>query len=417
MAIRSSKMRALLLIENNSYPQDPRMRAQAETLLRAGYEVTVISPARREQGWHEVVDGVEVFRFRAPPEAGGFLGYLWEYLYSTTALFALSVIACCGRGFDIIHAANPADTLVVIGAFYKFFGKRFIFDHHDLSPELYDANSGGRGNPIVRRALLALEWLSCRVADHVIATNETYKRIEMERCGVPAERITVVRNGPDLTRFNPIEPSPDYRPQGKTVIAYLGAMGLHDGLDCLLRALHHLVNTLQRSDFHCVLIGDGQALEGLKALTTRLELDGFVQFTGWLSGEEKLRALSSADICVDPDPCNPYNDCSTMIKIAEYMALRKPIVAFDLHESRYTAKDAALFACGNDELDFARKLVDLMDDEPSRHFMGMSGRLRAEQCLSWAHSVPNLLAAYNAVTTGGRSRRATLSPEPTIKKR
>jgi glycosyltransferase involved in cell wall biosynthesis len=390
----NSHKRVLMLIENNPYPQDTRVRAEAEALRDASYTVSVISPGAKGHRWRESLNGVSVYRFPEPFEARGFAGYVWEYFYSTVAIFVLSVVISLRDGFEVIHAANPSDTLVFIGLFYKPFGKRFIFDHHDLSPELYDANCGGKGHPLVRRALLLLEWLSCRVADRVIATNQSYKQVEMERGGVPEQRITIVRNGPDLRYFSPVEPDPVLRPCGKTIIGYVGAMGFHDGLDCLLRALNHLLYDLARTDFTCIVIGKGEATEQLSLLRTELRLDDHVRFTGWISEAEKIRHLCSTDICVDPDPWNPFNDHSTMIKIAEYMALGKPIVGFDLKENRFTAQDAGLFVAPNDEMEFARALAELMDNAARRQTMGECGRRRVAAEMAWSHSVRHLLRVY-----------------------
>jgi glycosyltransferase involved in cell wall biosynthesis len=392
---RTQSKRVLMLIENHPYPQDTRVRAEAEALRDAGYAVTVISPGRKNQKWREVVDGVVAYRFPEPREGHGFVGYLWEYGYSTVAMFLLSLAVWLREGFHVIHAANPPDTLVLIGAFHKFFGKRFVYDDHDLSPELYHANFRGKGETRAYRALLLFERLSCKAADHIIATNESYRETVIQRCGVPADRITIVRNGPNFERFRAAVADPSLRKPGKVMIGYVGDMGVHDGLDYLLRSLSHLLNDLGRTDFHCLCVGGrGQMLERLRRLTEQLGLCEYVTFTGWIPERDKLRYLASADICVDPDPLNPFNDKSTMTKIAEYMALGKPIVAFDLRENRFTAQAAAFFVPGNDEVQFAGALSQLMDDKERRAVMGTFGRRRVESRLDWRHSVPHLLSAY-----------------------
>jgi glycosyltransferase involved in cell wall biosynthesis len=410
-AARNTGNRVLMLVENNPYPQDIRVHAEAVTLKDAGYDVTVIGPARKGEAWQEVIDGIAVYRFPESFGAHGFLGYTWEYAYSSFAMFLVSLWVCVRKGFDVIHAANPPETLVLIAAFYKLFGKRFIFDHHDLSPEMYCAGFGGKPGDPAYHVLLWFERFSCRLADHVIATNESYKRIEMERAGVPEERITVVRNGPHLTSPSTIEADRALREAGKSIIAYVGIMGSHDGLDHLLRALQHLAFDLGRTDFLCLIIGKGPMLEQLKRLKTELGLDPYVTFTGWISEGDKLRYLSSADICVDPDPSNPFNDRSTMIKIAEYMLFSKPIVAFDLPENRFTAQEAGLFVRANDELEFARALAQLMDDPFRREAMGFFGRRRVEAELAWPHSVPHLLAAYRAVLPHKQIQRVGVEAE------
>lgn len=393
----SAGNRILMLLENQPYPRDRRVRREATALVAAGYRVTVICPSLPEQPLQETVDGVRVYRYWAPPPANGLLGYVWEYAYSTLAAFAISLRVFLDEGFDVIHAHNPPDTFVFVAAFYKLFGKRFIYDHHDLSPEMYNARLAHGGSRLVYRALAWLEVLSCRLADHVIATNESYKKVEMERDGVPAKRITVVRNWTDLHLRPPAEPALALRTMKKTIIGYVGVMGFQDGVDYLLRALHHLVRDLNRTDFYCVVIGTGAAWPGLRALARRLALDEFVWFTGLISDEDVLRYLSAADICVDPDPSNPFNDRSTMIKMMEYMALGKPIVAFDLPEHVFTADQAALYAAPNDELAFAHALAHLMDNPRRREAMGAFGRCRIETQLAGQFVVPKLLEAYEAV--------------------
>jgi glycosyltransferase involved in cell wall biosynthesis len=405
-----------MLVENQSYPEDPRVRREATALIEAGYQVTVIAPGRRGQAWRENVTGVQVYRFPAPPGGTDFLGYLWEYGYSVTATFVLSLLVFLRRGFDVVHAHNPPDLFVFIAAFYKLFGKRFIYDHHDLAPEMYYARFEGSGNRWVYRILIALEKLSYRVADHVIATNASYKAVALQRGRVPEERVTIVRNGPELQGLKLVAPDAQLRLKAEIIIGYVGAMGVQDGLDYLLRALRYLVYDLGRTDVFCVLIGKGDARAHMKQLTAQLGLDDYVWFTGWVTDDELVRYLSTADICVDPDPSNPFNDRCTMIKMTEYMALAKPIVAFDLPEHRYTAQGAALYAKSNDELEFARALVQLMDDPAQRRAMGASGRQRIESELAWHYSVPHLLSAYHKVLQAQETERKYSNDAPEISK-
>jgi glycosyltransferase involved in cell wall biosynthesis len=397
MMRNNDRKRALLVVENCSYPEDGRVRHEAEALRGAGYSVSVISPGAKGQSWHEVSNGVQIYRFPEPAEAHGFWGYVWEYSYATCAIFVLSLVVWAREGLDVIHIANPPETVVFVAAFHKVFGKAFIFDHHDLSPEMYNANFADQGNRLAYHALVLLEKLTCRLADHVIATNESYKQIEMTRGGVPEKHITIVRNGPDLNEFGPVDPVPAVRQKGKNVIIYVGIMGVHDGVDHLLRALQLLTYDLGRRDFVCFLIGKGETVAELKRLKTALGLDEFVHFTGWVSEAQKMAYLSGADIFVDPDPWNPFNDQSTMIKIMEYMAMGKPIVAFDLRENRFTAQDAALFVRDNDDMEFARALAQLMDDPARRQAMGYFGRRRVAADLTWSHSIPYLLSVYDKV--------------------
>lgn len=389
--------RVLMLLENQPFPKDTRVRREAIALMESGYQVTVVSQRGKGHSFYENYRGIHVYRYPAPPTGAGILGYLAEYGYSMLAAFLLSLLILVRRGFDVIHTHNPPDFYVSIAMFYKLLGKKFVYDHHDLAPDMYIALYGKNHNPLIYRCLLFFERLSLRQAHHVIATNQSYKRLEMERGGLPAERITIVRNGPSIKRIYPIEPDPELRSMGKTIVGYVGDMGYHDGIDYLLRAVHHLVYDLGRHDVFCVIIGIGDAWEEMKALAERLDLSSYLWFTGWVSDEDLLRYLSTADICVDPDPKNSFTDHSTMIKMTEYMALGKPIVAFDLTEHRESAQQACVYARPNDERDFACKLAELIDDAPRRKAMGEFGRQRIETKLAWHHSIPNLLRVYETV--------------------
>ncbi|MGB7848249.1 MAG: glycosyltransferase family 4 protein [Candidatus Acidiferrum sp.] len=395
---RAQNNRILMFLENVPFPQDIRVRREANALTAAGYRVTVICPSGNDQPFRETVNGVRVLRYPTPPPANGFLGYLWEYGYSMLATFVLSVLVFFADGFDAVHAHNPPDTFVFIALVYKLFGKRFIYDHHDLSPEMYQARFSGSANSTVYRVLLRLEKLSCRFADHVIVTNESYKRLTIERGKVPESRISIVRNGIELNLLDqPIEPHRALRELGKTIIGYVGVMGFQDGVDYLLRALDHLVHDCGRTDFYCVIIGGGDAWSDLQAQAHRLNLDSCVLFTGFLYGDELRRYLSAAEICVDPTPSNPYSDQSTMFKIMEYMSLGKPVVAFNLPEHRFTAQHSAIYVTPNDTRAFANAIAELMDNPRRREALGLAGRNRIESQLAWDYSVPNLLHAYSLV--------------------
>ena len=389
--------RVLMLLENEPYPDDARVFREATTLTEVGYQVAIICPAEKGQRRHEDVAGVQVYRYAAPREGDRLLGYLWEYGYSLMASFLLSLVVKMRHGFDVIHAHNPPDLFVLIAIFYRLTGTRFIFDHHDLCPEMYHARLKGEGNRLVSAVLLAFEKLSCRMADHIIATNESYKNVEIERGKVPEERITVVRNGPDLDNFHLVAPDLNIKEKAQTIIGYVGVMGLQDGIDYLLRTLRHLIDDMHQTDFLCVLIGDGPAKQQLERLTSELGLQNHVLFTGCLWDEDLLRCLSTADICVVPDPSNPYNDRSTMIKIMEYMALEKPIVAFDMPEHRESAQDSALYANANDEVDFARQLARLIDDPQLRVQLGTIGAKRVKEHLAWNFQAARLVEAYRKV--------------------
>jgi glycosyltransferase involved in cell wall biosynthesis len=402
----SAGKRILMLLQNNPYPRDTRVRREALALVAAGHEVTVISPRAPDQSAVEVVDGVHAYRYPAPPEADGFAGYVLEYGTAVVASAVLTLWVLLRRGFDVIHAHNPPDLFVLVAAPYKLFGKRFVFDHHDLAPEMYDARFRERARPAVRTLLRWAERLTFRLADHVISTNESYREVALQRGGVSPERVTVVRNGPILERWVSAEPDPAWRAKAPTLIGYIGQMAMHDGIDYLLRALHELVTTLGRDDVHLVLIGEGSDKPRLEALRDELGLAPYVTFTGHVSDDEVVRILASSDVCVSPDPKDPFTERSTMIKLTEYMALSKPMVAFDLLEHRRTAGDAALYARPNDVLDFARQIERLMDDPALRQALGREGRRRMEEGLSWEHSRPALLGVYESLPVAGAARES-----------
>jgi glycosyltransferase involved in cell wall biosynthesis len=400
--MNARRQRILMLLENNHFPQDSRVKKEADSLTEAGFRVTVIAPQGKRQAAREEVDGVLVYRYPSPHGGEGLFGYLWEYGYSMAAMFVLSLVVFVRHGFAVIHAHNPPDTLVFIGLFYKLLGKRFVFDHHDLSPELYIArfDRDGEEGRTLCRALTLFEKLSCRAADLIVATNGSYKQIEMERAGAPAERIVIVRNGPHPNFLISFPPDEDLSHEAETIIGYVGVIGHQDGLDYLLRALSHLVKDLGRTDFKAAIIGSGAEVPCLKKLAADLCIEQYVWFAGWQQGDDLLRLLATADICVSPDPSNPYNDRSTMIKLMEYMALGKPIVAFDLPEHRVSAGEAACYARPNEELDFARQIAHLMDHPEERAAMGQAGRERVRTELAWSYQAERLVAAYRGLTAG-----------------
>ena len=386
-------VRVLLLVENNAYPFDVRVRREAVALFDAGYAVTVIAPRAPGQAFSENVDGVAVLRFPAPPGGSGVLGYAFEFAYATAAMLVLAIWVSLRRGFDVIHAANPPDTLFVIGAVFKVFGKKFVFDQHDLSPQTYLSRFKAARSNAVFRALAFLERCTFAVADVVIATNESYRQVALERGHKKPEQVFVVRNGPPLA-YLAVQPDAALQQRAKHLIGYIGTMGPQDGVDCWLRSVQHMVFSLGRTDFLAVVIGSGDAAPALHALARELNIEKYVWFTGRISDIDARRYLSTVAVCVQPDPLNPLNDKSTMNKVTEYMALGKPVVAFDLVETRVSAGEAGVFATPNDELEFARKVCELLDDPQQALRMGAVGRKRVVNHLSWEHSVPHLLRAY-----------------------
>jgi glycosyltransferase involved in cell wall biosynthesis len=385
-----------MLVENNPYPQDIRVFQEAVALKSNGYTVSVVSPAKQGQLWHERINGIDVFRYPLIPTVNNFYGYFLEYGWSLIAMFFISISVLARSGFDIIHIANPPDILVLIGLFYKLFGKRLIFDHHDLAPELYGARFEGKANRWVYNILILFERLSCISANHIITVNQSYKSIEIQRDHVNEEKITVVRNGPpDLHGYS--DPIDGGQKNRKFTLTYAGVIGYQDGVDHLVRALHHIISKLGRMDFNCVLVGEGDALSYVRSLAKELKLDDFITYAGWVDHTFVTHYLSAADICIAPEPSNPYNDKCTAIKLMEYMAAGKPIVAFDLPEHRITVQNGAAFARPNDDEDFAAQIVDLMDDPVRCRKLGQINRERIEKKLAWSHQVKYLLGVYENI--------------------
>ena len=385
--------RVLVLVENLPSPFDRRVWQEANALRDAGYDVSIICPTGKGyEKKHEVIDGIHIWRYKLPTEAEGALGYLLEYGSALFWTFLLTWKVLFTRGFDVIHACNPPDLFFLIGGFFKLFGKRFVFDHHDANPELYEAKFGRKD--LFYRLMLLVEKLTFRTADVSIATNQSYRRIAIERGGMAPERVFVVRSGPSLERLKIVPPQENLRRGRRFLAGYVGVMGRQEGIDYLLRAVAHLVHDLKRTDVHFGLVGGGTSLDEMKALARELGVEDYVTFTGRVPDAELLAMLNTADVCVNPDVANDMNDISTMNKIMEYMALGKPIVQFDLTEGRFSAQEASLYARRNNAFDFALKITQLLDNPELRASMGAFGRRRVENELEWRYEAPKLLAAY-----------------------
>jgi glycosyltransferase involved in cell wall biosynthesis len=385
--------RVLIIVENLPCPFDRRVWQEARTLTAAGYLVSIICPkAPGYEKSFERLEGIDIHRHALPREADGVLGYVLEYSVALAMEFWLSLKVLFGRGFDVIHACNPPDTIFMIGAFYKLFGKKYVFDHHDINPELYEAKFGKRG--FGRKLLVALERMSFNTADLVISTNESYRNIAIERGRKNPKDVYVVRSGPDLTRIKQVPPNPALKKGRRYLVGYVGVMGKQEGIDLLLRAVQLIVKQLGRTDIQFGLVGGGTELPAMRELAKDLGVAEYVTFTGRAPDAELLEMLNTADICVNPDRANDMNDRSTMNKIMEYMALGKPVVQFDLTEGRVSAGDASWYARPNDVADLAQKMVALLGDENQRIHMGAVGRERVERELSWQHEAPRLLNAY-----------------------
>lgn len=392
-----AKRRVLIVVENLPVPLDRRVWLEATTLAAAGYEVSVICPTGR--GWdaaHEVIDGIHIYRYPAPAEAhSGAIAYAREYLWSLMQWFRLARRVRRERGFDVIHGCNPPDLVFLLALWYRWRGVRYLFDHHDVCPELFEAKFGRRG--LLYRVMRLWERMTFACATVSIATNESFREIAIRRGRMAPEDVFVVRSAPKVEKFEIRPPDPALRRGAGTVLGYVGVIGQQEGMDLLVEAARHLIFDMGRRDVHFLIVGFGPELPNVQADVAAKGLAAHFTFTGPLYGDDLLRALNSCDIGVSPDPKNAMNDISTMNKVMEYMTLEKPVVQFDLKEGRASAGEAALYARPNDPADFAARIAELMDAPERAAEMGRRGRARVMERLSWAHSVPHLLAAYDRI--------------------
>jgi glycosyltransferase involved in cell wall biosynthesis len=394
MTASPGKGRVLIIVENLPCPFDRRVWQEAMALHSNGYQVCIICPKGRGHNVsYEFLEGIHIYRHPLPVEADSALGYGLEYGFSLLMEFALAIRVAVTHGFDVIHGCNPPDTIFLIARFFKLFGKRFIFDHHDINPELYEAKFQRRD--VWYRLLCKLERWTFSTADVSIATNESYRRIAIERGGMEPRKVFVVRSGADLSRVRAVPPRDDFRRGKRFLVGYVGVIGKQEGIDLLLESVAYLRDALGRRDVQFVIVGDGTEVAALRDMSRRLKIEDCVEFTGRVSDADLWGILSTADVCVNPDRANEMNDKSTMNKILEYMALAKPIVQFDLTEGRFSAGEASLYAKPNDIRDFAEKIAKLLDDPAQRATMGAIGKQRVEDGLAWHHQVPSLLAAYS----------------------
>ena len=389
--------RILIVVENLPLPLDRRVWLEATTLVAAGYEVSVICPMAR--GWnapYEVIDGVHIWRHPQPLEAhSGAVAYAREYGNALWHWFRLARVIWRARGFDVIQGCNPPDLIFLLALWYRPWGVRYMFDHHDVSPELFEAKFDKRG--LLYKVMLVWERLTFATASVSIATNDSFKAIAQRRGGMKPEDVFVVRSAPQIEKFERQPADPAHKNGAAILIGYVGVIGQQEGMDLLAIAAEHLIHTLGKTDVHFAIIGFGSHLDEVKRDVAARGLDAYFTFHGGLYGPEMLAVLNSIDIGVSPDPKNPMNDISTMNKVMEYMTLEKPVVQFDLTEGRVSAGEASLYARPNDPVDFAVQLAKLIDDPALRVRMGQLGRARVLDHLSWAHSAPVLLAAYDRI--------------------
>lgn len=385
--------RVLMIVENLPVPFDRRVWNEARALKAAGAEVSVICPTGKgAEKRFEELEGIRVYRHPLPLEASGALGYLIEYgsalIWETLLAWRVFLM----RGFDVVHGCNPPDLIFLVALQFRLFGVRYIFDHHDINPELYEAKFGRRG--FFWKLLKAFERLTFKAARVTIATNDSYKKIAIERGGKAPDSVYVVRSGPDLSRLQHPPANDKWRNGRRHLVGYVGVMGEQEGIDLLLDAAHEIVHRRGREDVQFCLVGGGPSLEDLKTLCRDMGLEDHVTFTGRAPDQDLFEVLATSDICVNPDRVNPMNDKSTMNKIMEYMAFGKPVVQFEVAEGRVSARDASLYAKPNDPVDMADKILELLADPQRCRKMGEYGRARVENELSWPHQIEPLIAAY-----------------------
>ena len=393
----------LIIVQNLPVPFDRRVWLECQALVSAGYRVAVVCPKGSGDPPYQVVDTVELYKYRPYAPGGSKLSFVTEYAYSFLATARLALKARRSGRFAVMQACNPPDIFWPIALLLRARdGTRFVFDHHDLCPELFESRFPD-GPRLPYRALRFLERRTHRTADHVISTNGSYRDIAIRRSGKAPADVTIVRTGPDPQRLRRGPADPAHRRGRRFLAAYIGVMGPQDGVDIVVRAADVVVHELGRDDIAFTLIGSGDCFNDLVALRDKLGLAGHVEFTGRAPDELVTSILSTADVGLSPDPKNPLNDLSTMNKSMEYMAFELPVVAFELRETRVSCGDAAVYVRPNDIRDYAEAIVQLMDDEPKRALLGKVGRTRVEQELAWGHQERAYLDVYQRVTAGTKA--------------
>jgi glycosyltransferase involved in cell wall biosynthesis len=392
--MNGSRTAVCIIVENLPVPLDRRVWQEAQALRDAGYHVTVICPKRRGfEKSRETLEGIDIYRHRLP-EASRPWGYLLEYTWALTAEFWLALRIYRKTRFRILQACNPPDLIFLIALFFKLFRVRFIFDHHDLNPELYEAKFGHHG--LIYRGVRLAERLSFRVADVSIAPNESFREVALARGRMNPNRVFMVRSSPELDKLRINAAEPALKEGRKYLVVYVGVMGPQDGVDLLLESISRIASE-QRQDTIFAIIGSGTELPSLKTLAAQKRLDTFVRFTGPLYGSPLHAYLATADVCVAPDPVNAFNDKLTTNKVLEYMAFGKPVVLYNLVEGRRSAGECALYARPNDAADFAAQILTLLNSEALRRKLGECGRQRIEDYLNWERDKKPLLEAYQLV--------------------
>lgn len=398
--MKNNRSHILFIVENNTVPPDIRVWREAKAATRAGHHVTVIAPANPKYASRsEIIDGIQIFRHPTIEHSGGAIGQVKEYLNAFFWETALSVKVFLKKPFDIIHAANPPDNIFLIAWLYKPFGVKFIFDHHDLSPELFVDKFGG-GRSALFYLLSLLERLSCKTADLVISTNESFKKRIIQKHGIDPKRIYVVRNDPDIATEGEEKPDGPRKKNGFVDLVYVGSINQQDGVDIFVHIVYRLIKEYQHSGIRCNIIGDGSELKNIKKLSETLGLDKIISFKGYVYDRKLVRNyIDRSDICLETAPANEANRRSTFIKIMEYMSAGKPIVAFNLEETRYSVGNSAVLVEPGNNVKFAEAVHHLIENPSERHRLGEMAKARIKTELNWQNSSATLYRAYESLLT------------------
>ncbi len=395
----------VIVVENLPVPLDRRVWQEACALRDAGWTVSVICPMNEQHpAAYETIDDIAIFRHPLPLEARGKLAFLAEYAAALYHELRLLIKVHRRRGFDVIQACNPPDLIFLVALPFKLMGRKFVFDHHDLCPELFDAKFGREGflPRLLHRALLLAERLTFMSANLVVSANETYRQIALERGGKTPDSVVTVYSVPDKARIRRVEPNPALRAEAAVILGYVGIIADQDGVDHLVRSVHHLVQDHGRTDVAAVVVGDGPALASVKQLAAELGVADRITFTGYLRGEALLAALSTFDIGIIPDPYNAYNDKISMNKVFEYSALGIPSVSYDLSETRRLLGDAGRYATSRDPAGLAAACLPLVDDEALRLAAGRKAKALADERFDWSMEAAKYVAAYARLHAGRR---------------
>jgi glycosyltransferase involved in cell wall biosynthesis len=384
----------LIIVENLPVPFDRRVWQEANTLKDNGAEISIICP--KMKGFHkkyEQLNGIHIYRHPLPLEGSGALGYLLEYTVALFWEFILSWKIFIKKRFQVIHGCNPPDLIFLVAKAFKPFGVKYVFDHHDINPELYIAKYNKKD--FFYKLMVKFEYLTFKTASFSIATNESYKEIAIQRGKMHPDKVQVVRSGPNLERLRIVPPNNEFKKGKSFLVGYVGVIGEQEGIDLLLKSAQYIVQ--KRSDVHFAIIGGGTNLENMKSLSQKMKLEKYVDFYGRVPDDLLIGILNTADICVNPDKPSEMNNLSTMNKIMEYMALKKPIVQYDLKEGRISAQKASLYAENENTSDFAEKILYLIDNPEVRKEMALFGYRRVVEELSWEHESKKLLSLYDKI--------------------